>query len=48
MIFHFNQVKLETLDLAGNRISKFQNIDHLKRLTELWVIIMLYNISDNP
>ena len=32
------QTKLTTLDLAGNRLTRLENISHLVLLEELWVI----------
>lgn len=32
------QLRLTTLDLAGNRITRIQNISHLVELQEFWVI----------
>lgn len=32
-----NNIKLQTLDLACNRIDKIQNISHLSKLEEFWV-----------
>jgi protein phosphatase 1 regulatory subunit 7 len=31
------QLKLKTLDVGNNRISKIENIAHLKNLEEFWV-----------
>jgi Leucine-rich repeat (LRR) protein len=30
---------LKTLDVAGNQISKIENISHLKKLEEFWLHI---------
>jgi protein phosphatase 1 regulatory subunit 7 len=32
-----NNTKLRTLDIANNRVSKLENISHLKLLEEFWV-----------
>lgn len=32
-----NNTKLETLDLAKNRIKKIENVSHLKDMTEFWI-----------
>ena len=31
-----NNLKLQTLDIAVNKITKFENLDHLKDFRELW------------
>ena len=31
------QVKLQTLDVAGNKIKKIENLSHLSELEEFWV-----------
>jgi protein phosphatase 1 regulatory subunit 7 len=37
------QFKLRTLDIASNRISKLENIEHLNFLEEFWVWTSLMN-----
>lgn len=32
------QVKLDTLDIAGNKIRKIENVAHLSELQEFWVL----------
>ena len=34
-----SKVNLNTLDVAGNRIRKIENISHLQHLEEFWVIL---------
>ena len=33
---------LETLDIAGNKVKRIENISHLKELKEFWVRILLF------
>lgn len=37
MTFVYLQERLDTLDLAGNRISKIENVSHLVNMEEFWV-----------
>ena len=32
-----NNLKLETLDIAVNKVAVFENLDHLPKLRELWM-----------
>ena len=37
-----NQVNLQTLDLASNRISAIDNVRHMSNLEELWVSLFIF------
>ena len=47
-ILPFPQVNLVTLDLADNKIKRVQNVSHLFKLEEFWVIIANHNPVSNP
>jgi len=41
-----SQIKLQTLDIAGNKILRIENVAHLEELEEFWVGL-LFTSYDN-